>query len=42
MPSTLFKNAALLDPLQPELLTGHDVLVEDTMINAPLESRNME
>jgi len=32
MPSTLFKNAALLDPLQPELLTGHDVLVEDTLI----------
>jgi len=32
MPSTLFKNAALLDPLQAELLTGHDVLVEDTMI----------
>lgn len=32
MPSTLFKNAALLDPLQPELLTGHDVLVEDTVI----------
>ncbi|MCG2627659.1 amidohydrolase family protein [Bradyrhizobium sp. WYCCWR 13023] len=32
MPSTLFKNAALLDPLQPELLMGHDVLVEDTVI----------
>ncbi|MDH6256270.1 amidohydrolase family protein [Bradyrhizobium sp. BR13661] len=32
MPSTLFKNAALLDPLQPELLMGHDVLVEGTLI----------
>ena len=32
MPSTLFKNAALLDPLQPDLLTGHDVLVEDSTI----------
>jgi len=32
MPSTLFKNAALLDPLQAELLTGHDVLVEGDLI----------
>ncbi|WP_456705151.1 amidohydrolase family protein [Bradyrhizobium sp. USDA 4449] len=32
MPSILFKSAALLDPLQPELLTGHDVLVEGTLI----------
>jgi len=32
MESTLFKNAALLDPLQPELLAGHDVLVEDSHI----------
>src|SRR4051812_7573230 len=32
MPSTLFKNAALLDPLQPDLLEGHDVLVEDNVI----------
>jgi len=32
MPSILFKNAALLDPLQPELLAGHDVLVEDNLI----------
>ena len=32
MPSILFKNAALLDPLQPELLEGHDVLVEDSLI----------
>ena len=32
MPSILFKNAALLDPLQPELLEGHDVLVEDNLI----------
>src|SRR5437588_390242 len=32
MPSILFKNAALLDPLQPDLLAGHDVLVEDSLI----------
>src|SRR5947209_13963512 len=32
MPSILFKNAALLDPLQPDLLAGHDVLVEDNLI----------
>ena len=32
MPNVLFKNAALLDPLQPELLMGHDVLVEGDVI----------
>ena len=32
MSSTLFKNAALLDPLQPELREGHHVLVEDNLI----------
>ncbi len=32
MSSILFKNAALLDPLQAELLAGHDVLVEDSLI----------
>ena len=32
MPSTLFKNAALLDPLQPNLLEGHHMLVEDDVI----------
>lgn len=32
MPSILFKNAALLDPLQAELLTGHDVLVEGDLV----------
>src|SRR4051812_19297455 len=29
MSRVLFKNAALLDPLQPDLLEGHHVLVED-------------
>ena len=32
MPTTLFKNAKLLDPLQPELLEGHHVLVENDVI----------
>ena len=32
MPSVLFKNAALLDPLQPELCEGVDVLVENNLI----------
>src|SRR5438105_3786107 len=32
MPTTLFKNAALLDPLRPDLLEGHHVLVEDRLI----------
>jgi imidazolonepropionase-like amidohydrolase len=32
MESILFKNAALLDPLQPELLDGYDVLVEESLI----------
>jgi imidazolonepropionase-like amidohydrolase len=32
MPSILFKNASLLDPLRPELLEGHHVLVEDHLI----------
>ena len=32
MPTILFKNAALLDPLQPDLREGHDVLVEDSLI----------
>ncbi|MBC9882873.1 amidohydrolase family protein [Bradyrhizobium sp. INPA01-394B] len=32
MSSTLFKNAALLDPLQGELLEGHEVLVEGDLI----------
>lgn len=32
MTSILFKNAALLDPTQPELLEGYDVLVEDGRI----------
>ena len=32
MESTLFKNAAVLDPAQPDLLGEHDVLVEDGLI----------
>ncbi|WP_314962432.1 amidohydrolase family protein [Bradyrhizobium cosmicum] len=32
MPSILLKNAALLDPLQPDLLEGYNVLVEDNLI----------
>ena len=32
MPTILFKNAALLDPLQPHLCEGHDVLVEGSLI----------
>src|SRR3954467_4681939 len=32
MSRVLFKNAALLDPLQPDLLEGHHVLVEDNLI----------
>ena len=32
MPTTLFKNAALLDPLRSDLLEGHHVLVEDRLI----------
>ena len=32
MESTLFKNAALLDPARPELLEGHDVLVENGLV----------
>lgn len=32
MSTILFKNAALLDPLRPELLEGHHVLVEDRLI----------
>jgi len=32
MSSILFKNAALLDPLEPELREGHHVLVEDNLI----------
>jgi len=32
MPAILFKNAALLDPLQPHLREGHDVLVEGSLI----------
>ncbi|MGJ5129777.1 amidohydrolase family protein [Bradyrhizobium oligotrophicum] len=32
MSTILFKNAALLDPLQPELREGHHVLVEDDLI----------
>lgn len=30
--SVLFRNGALLDPLQPELIPGHEVLVEDGRI----------
>ena len=29
MTSLLFRNGALLDPLQPELIPGNEVLVED-------------
>jgi len=32
MSAVLFKNANLLDPLQPDLLEGHHVLVEDGVI----------
>ena len=32
MPRVLFKNAALLERLQPDLREGHDVLVEDHLI----------
>ena len=32
MESTLFKNAALLDPARPELLEDHDVLVENGLV----------
>lgn len=32
MSAVLFKNGALLDPIQPELLQGYDVLVEDGKI----------
>lgn len=32
MPTILFKNAALLDPLQPHLREGHDVLVAGSLI----------
>ena len=46
MPSILFKNAALLDPLQPELLESHDVLVEGTLIkevsDRPIEATAVE
>lgn len=42
MGAVLFKNGALLDPTQPELLQGYDVLVEDGMIkevsDKPLKS----
>lgn len=42
MSAVLFKNGALLDPTQPELLQGYDVLVEDGKIkevsNRPLTS----
>ena len=34
MESTLFKNAALLDPARPELLEGHDVLVENGLVKS--------
>ncbi|WP_133650461.1 metal-dependent hydrolase family protein [Paraburkholderia flava] len=30
--TTLFHNGALLDPTQPELLPGHDVLIENGMV----------
>jgi imidazolonepropionase-like amidohydrolase len=43
MSSILFKNAALLDPLQPELREGYHVLVEDVMIkevsDRPLQAK---
>ncbi|WP_027518647.1 amidohydrolase family protein [Bradyrhizobium sp. WSM1417] len=32
MSRVLFKNVALLDPLQPDVLEGHHVLVEDSLI----------
>ena len=32
MTSVLFRNGALLDPMQPDLLPGHEVLVEDGRI----------
>ncbi len=32
MSAVLFKNGDLLDPAQPELLQGYDVLVEDGKI----------
>ena len=32
MTSVLFRNGALLDPLQPELIPGHEVLVEEGRI----------
>ena len=32
MDPVLFRNGALLDPTQPELLPGHDVLVEDGLV----------
>ncbi|MFK4443694.1 imidazolonepropionase-like amidohydrolase [Caballeronia udeis] len=32
MTSVLFRNGALLDPLQPELIPGHEVLVENGLI----------
>lgn len=42
MGAVLFRNGALLDPTQAELLQGHDVLVEDGMIkevsDKPLKS----
>lgn len=42
MSSFLFTNAALLDPLQPHLLEGHSVLIEDGLVkevsDRPLKS----
>ncbi|MGC2777690.1 MAG: amidohydrolase family protein, partial [Bradyrhizobium sp.] len=32
MPTILFENASLLDPLQPDLREGTHVLVEDSLI----------
>ena len=44
MQSTLFTNCALLDPLQPELLEGQHVLVEEGIVrevsDRPIQSAN--
>lgn len=46
MSAVLFKNGALLDPTQPELLQGYDVLVEDGKIkevsDKPISAQNAQ
>ncbi len=37
MNSVLLRNGALLDPTQPELLSGHDVLIEGKVVREELQ-----